>query len=189
MENLNLVELQTKTAAVVADFEQNQAAIMSEHAAAVELLRKVVAIVRPAIRSIGDSPIISDESRAGQAGDKQLRYSGRVLSVTGEVIKANRRGGQRGDTDGEYDGGYSAINESGEIVEFVYSGGWSLYSGSLCAYSCKIRPVNLSTIPTDRIVMWIGDICTAVDAANPRVKSTAAARVRAEKLNAIAALL
>lgn len=89
MENLNLVELQNKTAAVVADYEKNQLAVAEEKQAAIALLERVIDIARPAIRAIGSRVIWLDlkkryvnlENGSIAAGDLVIDENGDMLRV------------------------------------------------------------------------------------------------------------
>ena len=182
----NLEQLKTKADQLATEIAANDAANAAEHAAAVELLHKVIAIAKPAIRAVGDKAMDwqnkqgtgYSENRTiliGEGCEKNAdwKFSGEYIQIgDGHVIRQ--------------DGSTNYKPQKSMVTRRVY-GGYG--NGGGFTVQSEVYDVDLSAESAATIQEWITEICLKVAAAGSRKGATKAALARAEKLKALAALL
>ena len=109
----NLEQLKTKADQLATELAANDAANAAEHAASVELLHKVIAIAKPAVRGVGDKFMVR-EVWGSRCESVDVHYSGgRVIALNGGFGAGKR---ETGTGNFAYHGTDYALNERGEIV-------------------------------------------------------------------------
>lgn len=156
----NLESLKTKADQLATELATNDAANAAEHAAAVELLNKVIAIAKPAVRAIGES------YRNGDDLDSEFNLGGRSIKLFGRRMFTSTTWFQDGDVHLTVDGLMAVSTEPETLL-----------------------PVDMSEWKAAGILEWVEIICSAIASAGSRIDATKAALARAEKLKALAALL
>ena len=178
---------------IVADYDASTAAHEELLVAEAELLERVFAIARPAIRAIGDRPLVSSTSSGGRDGcnfrAEAVRADWRGICVSDDKTRPSRD--TRGDdTQGTYGGTDLFLRADGTWCALTYAGTWARWQGAVSAWTTSAKSMTSIEVAhkydADRI---IGQISLAVTAAGSREKATARAKQLAEKLAAVVHLL
>ena len=182
----NLEQLKTKADQLATELAANDAANAAEHAASVELLHKVIAIAKPAVRGVGDKFMVR-EVWGSRCESVDVHYSGgRVIALNGGFGAGKR---ETGTGNFAYHGTDYALNERGEIIEVEWSGHLSQWDGATSERKADVKVVTADEFTADRIGKMVGRLCDAITSAGSRADATKTALTRAEKLKALAALL
>ena len=180
---------------VIEDQEKNDKAFEAMKAAGAELWNRVIGIVRPAIRSIGNRPVIDLEitgyGDVGKQRDREVRWDHRCLPLTGDPWPVEDDCYSDG---GKFKGKDLLLREDGKLVQFVYRGEWSRWQGSnhwwkasVTVYDTPEAAIDDGWVKVEKHIQRIADAVSG--AAGSRDKSTKKMRARAERRGALAMLL
>lgn len=174
---------------------ESEAAQADELAAQTALVTRILEIARPSVRALGTRPQISDEfiSGGGQVDTKRAPWRGIVLSCEPRQIGPERKGRTHDSNEGAYSGSDVFLREDGALVRLNYSGAWSNWQNATCSWEATEDVLTVE----DFCARWeasepaelIAHLLKLAQSAGDRGKVTAAARERAAKYRALAALL
>ena len=192
MENENVTQIATLTNTVAAEHEAHVAALSSERAAEVELLRAVIEAVRPALKAIASRIKVSNRwgSNGVHPGEETeyCELCGLYLNPYTAIGPWRER---RGSTRGSYTGTDRFLLTDGSILELQYDGHWSQWQGETSGWTSTQTVVPLEKLSSKQVHDAIRAIGEALQkqADGNKTKRTAASIARATKITAMTALL
>lgn len=168
-----------------------QVAIETEHDAAAELLRRVLATVKPALRAIASRPVIRYRvwwPDSVSTADETTRATWAGRRVSGDGVEEDHPRAN----EGSYEGSSLYLRADGEFVRLSYSGSWSRWQGASSEWSADEATLSIEEVARRYKVADIVEGLT--DALERYVKGHAMdrakqARERADKLRAVAQLI
>jgi len=193
MDDTMLTELSAKASAVATMAADTEAAFDEQGDAEIEVLRKVLERVRPSLKAIVGKVTLSKRvanlTRNGDIPpDSFVNYDRRAVRILGS---GPNRECER-DTRGPYSGEALYLREDGEFVEFSYGGEWSNWQSESSRWEAEVRQLSLRDVVDEYELEEV--VAGIVEKLDKQLKGKAperakAARERAEKLRALAALL
>ena len=188
-----ITQIAARVPQVVADHAAATAAHDEVLAAETALLDRLVAVVRPTIQSLGTRPVTMHASSGGKNGchpwTEETRADWRAICAT-EGKPGPSRDKRGDDTTGTYGSSDLFLRADGTWCTLTYDGTWSLWQGAVSSWEATQKVLTTAEVAREYDVdAIIGRFCQVVIAAGSREKSTAKAKDRAEKLQALVVLL
>jgi hypothetical protein len=192
----SLAKVAARVPAIIADAAAAEAAMNEVVAAEAALLDRLVELVRPALRALGTRPLIANAFSGGKDNcnpwDEETRAEWR--GVCAFDCKPGPTRDKRGDdSTGIYASSDLFLAADGTWRHLAYSGTWSIWAGAVSGWTATETVMTSAEVArgygSKDVDAIIATICHAVTNAGSREKVTAKAKARAEKLNAIVALL
>lgn len=186
-----IAEIQSLTTAAIVAQDAVAAAAANERSAEVDVLNRILEIVRPAVNRIGRRPRVSRRYGGGRNGlsphDTSTRSSVKLVCLSGDTWGPEEDHPR--DNDGDFEGTDFGLAADGSIVRLTYSGTWSRWQGSVSEWSAAAECITTDTLLDDHD----HDLSSIVEALIVQLERAAQARpidgTRASKLRAVLALL
>lgn len=186
----SLEELGARAEQVAADYAKRQTAHEEQLAAEAALLTAVIERVRPALRALGERPIVHRRSTADRVDDVEERHALRMVCLTDDRFRPERLGAPQ-NSRGKYGKCDLGLAEDGSLYELTYSGHWSAWQGEADEWTAEVALVSPKQVAADyKVESLAAQISELLDKqlAGKSAQTTQAALDRAEKMRAIAAL-
>lgn len=184
--------LAASVSVVAAEHQEAQAAREEKRAAESELLARVVALVKPALRALSTRPVISSAT-SWHGGNTHTDTDTERADWAG-VRLAGSNGPDEdhsSDTRGSYEGSDLFLLPDGSWRELAYEGHWSRWQGADSSWEASVRDLDVSEVVAEYDVeKLVAALVVALDKAKgSRAGSTKSARGRVEKFRSLLVLL
>lgn len=196
----NVETIKTLAPVVAQAAEESNAAHAEQQQAEIALLAQVVELVKPALRAISSRPLTCSDW-TGLDGDEKPRteratWAGVCLTGRpGPVQRGARSASGRDNTRGAWGGTDLFLRPDGTFVTLAYIGTWSNWQDARSPWHSKFAPKTVQTVITEDWAPSLAEIVNVLaskltaEVNGKRSEATRAARERAAKLRALAALI